>query len=132
MLSDAIYSLGSNHGGLVALIGAHLYPTAETRKHQVSRVVFEIQEQVPVAGIHVDSGWFHSRVTFSCFGNTQREAALVAAQVRLCYQRYHSAGAAIAGHKIDDVEALPGTGAQDFDADLDQFVEEVELEFFHN
>ncbi len=132
MLGDAIYTLGSQHAGLVALIGDNLFPVAEQREHQARRVVFEIGEQEPVAGIYQDSGWFHSPVTFSCYGETARDAGLVAAQVRACFQRYHSAGVAIAGHAIDDVKAAAGSGAQHFEPELEQYVEEVVLEFFHN
>jgi hypothetical protein len=132
VISDAIYYLGTNHGGLTALIGTNLYPVAERREHQVPRVVFELEEPDPVAGIRQDSGWWHTRVVFSCYGVTQRAAGLIAEQVRACYQRYFSNGAVVGTttHKIDDVKAT-GSGSQYYDPELDQFVEDVELELFH-
>jgi hypothetical protein len=128
VISDAIFTLGQAHAGLVALIGTNLFPVAEKREHQVSRVVYDVDDQEPVAGIWQDSGWYHTRVTFSCYGATQREAALVAAQVRACYQRFHGTST---GHAIDDVKAT-GSGSSYFDPELEQFVEELELEFFHD
>jgi hypothetical protein len=131
VIEAAIYTIGTTHVGLRALIGGappatRLFPAAEERRHDLPVVVYEKGDPVPVAGIYVDSGWYHT-----ARAGTALLAKQVIEQVRLAYQRYHSAGAEVSGHKIDDVKATGG-GQEYFDPDLDCFAEEIELEFFHN
>lgn len=131
MIEEAIKTIGGAHGGLTAEIGTRLYSEAAPPKPTVPYVVFEKGGPRPVAGIHLDSGWYHTPFTFTAFAASAKKAKEVIAQVRAAYQRYHSNGALVSGHLIDDAEAT-GDGDHDYDPELELFWEEIELEVFHN
>jgi hypothetical protein len=138
MIEEAVYQIAINHVGLRALIGGaapatRIFPAADVREHAMPHVVYEKHDPAPVAGIYQDSGWYHTRFTFTAYAPTSLLAKQVIEQVRAAYQRYFSGGVVVAGtvHKIDDVKATD-SGGEYYDAELDAFAEEIELEFFHN
>jgi hypothetical protein len=131
MIEESIKTIGAAHAGLTAEIGTRLYGEAAPAKPTVPFVVFEKGGPRPVAGVYLDSGWYHTPFVFTAFATSAKKAKEVIAQVRLAFQRYHSAGALVSGCYIDDAEAT-GSGEHDYDPELELFWEEIELEFFHS
>jgi uncharacterized protein DUF3168 len=131
VIEESVKTIGTAHAGLSAEIGARLYAEAAPAKPLAPYVVFEKGGPRPVAGIYLDSGWYHTPITFTAFASSAKKAKEVIALVRAAFQRYHSGGAAVSGHQIDDAEAT-GDGDHDYDPELELFWEEIELEFFHN
>ena len=128
MIEDAIYTIGQAAAGLTALIGTRLYPSGVQERPTAPFVVYDKEDPIPVAGIHVDSGWYHTTFTFMAAATTARAAAALIAQVRVAYQRYN---ATVGSHIIDDIKAMPN-GSSYYDEELELFIEEIELEVFHN
>jgi hypothetical protein len=131
MIEESVKTIGGAAASLVAEISTRLYAEAAPAKPTAPYVVFEKGEEVPVAGVWLNSGWYHTTFRFTAYAATAKKAKEVRNLVTAAYRRYHSNGATVSGHKIDDVEDT-GDQAGDYDEDLGLFWEEVELEFFHN
>lgn len=128
MIEAAVYSIGTAHAGLSALVGTRIYPVAEEREHDLPRLVYDKDGSEPVETVWKSSGWARTTFRFRYYAATALAAKQGIEQVRAAYARYHGT---VAGHAIDDVRALE-PAEDEYDPDLAQHYAEVDLEFFHN
>lgn len=131
IVEDIAYSIGSVHAGLTALIGSgsacRLYPVGKVNMPTLPAVIFTKGDEEPVEGVWADSGWFYTTITFEVLAASAREAALVMAQVRAAYKRYHGT---VSTAKVDDITS-DGNLTAYYDQELDCYVEELDFKFFH-
>ena len=129
MIEEAIKTIGGAHSGLSALISTRLYDGQAPQGAALPYVEFTKTDWQPVAGVQVNSGWGHSRVTFSAHAATLLAAKQVMLQVRAAFDRYHGTASGVA---IDAVGTLAtGEGGEDYDYELDHHLVDEEIEFFH-
>lgn len=130
MIEEAIKTIGGAHAGLSALIGTRLYAGQAPQNAALPYVVFEKDGFRPISGVHVDTSWGHSDITFTSHAASLREALLVNAQVVLAYNRHH---ATVGSVQIDAVGTLlNGEAEDDYDYELDHHVVDQGITFFHS
>lgn len=132
MIEEAIKVVATAHAGLSALIATRLYWTDAPQLPTLPYIVCEKDNPRSVQGIHQNSGWAYTPVTFTVHAATALAAKQAMRQVRACFARYHGAVAIGGGTlNIDDVEDLDD-GFDDYDHELDHYLEGLALEFFHD
>ena len=125
-VEDAIYSRGTTHAGLSALIGLRLYPGLAPQNVAYPAVVYQRISAIPESLMTADTDILRERFQFTVLAEDYAGASVVAAQVKSAFQRWQGTEASVV---IEDSFLAGDIDLYDPDTELHQRA--IDFEIIH-